>query len=1169
MVRNNRRKAFTIVELVIVIAVIAILAAVMIPTFGGIIKRANISADTQLAASINTQLSIYKAEGNKIETEADLINALRSDTDFTSHLNPKSAKHGYHFWYNAEKQTVELLSNDEVLTESADLRERVQAQVFAAGGDGVAVAASNPLNFASSAPRRVVPGYYFLDQVVDKDGNEISEFFATIEDMSRQGKVEYQEAIKKLEALTTSNGSENQGLAIEVLKRINATAIMTNKGAFINPAVDADGKIAENAIQYIYIPANNNSVEEDYYLNHTVHHANDSVVVKDLLKIADVKGSIEIPANVKVAEGSFVAFGEITVLVDVENNDVANLKDVFAAGAVSNDATVRIDGIDYTVDGNKVYQGETHVADLTYRNPVDTFDVSATDNVVVATQNSGYIALDTIRNGIKLTLTTSNFKGVDPELPVYGDVVWTADVAGVTIDEDGGVTFANRETFNADTITFTATAVATNDKENPVQKSFTVTVVELTGATINFFSGANTGSQEIVSGSSHTPNDFIVNYESTDTTASFTLSNFVYNDIEFDSDAITAMGISTPTAIFTVDDDSYFTVDGENHSFTFVPDNIALLVGTIDTQSVDVTLSDKTGTVFSSSITVTVNDNTNTPFDLAVPSYKNGHVYQVGNGNDLSLGELFKEKKADLTLSEYKVHIYTTEPELDIDNYYHFKTVPVATFDKPSVNEDLSFAGITGNCWVVLATVSGEKGTDEDGEEIVIEGIAKLDTITNLKVEVVSANNISANEFTDLNATETAHAQHTFNTNVVLHNNLTFAGASNKPVIVLSNGADLYANYFTIKAEKFVDTTGATSDGYSFMKTSANSIINNLILQGPVYPEIATPNDGTGYFCFGIITEGDNTINGSYLFGFLSPVRVHGVVQIDINNTVFEGGTWSNLWINTAQNVNLTNVTTIQDHTKGYAPTVDATGSKTEDQLKAMRVLGMGIYINDDLAERSDNTTKEEMSIKLHNVIQYNWVPETGGLDFGGNVNLAKQIVFAKDGRNYHYETYLHPVSKVKYANAAIAYQCLDLTKIEIWMVFWIAAETSDLQKVADRLNMDLSMLDAYKDKNMPTIKGETSGTTVTYNFVPINDSDFRVEYSKLGASMSAAISRKLGAKLTEFLKYLNPRVGVDVWAASPSHLEQDGKCAACLDDFSTLPNVFDNFNPVIDYNDK
>ncbi|MBQ5633598.1 MAG: prepilin-type N-terminal cleavage/methylation domain-containing protein, partial [Clostridia bacterium] len=48
MRENDRRKAFTIVELIIVIAIIAILAAVLIPTFAGILKKADSSSDLQL-----------------------------------------------------------------------------------------------------------------------------------------------------------------------------------------------------------------------------------------------------------------------------------------------------------------------------------------------------------------------------------------------------------------------------------------------------------------------------------------------------------------------------------------------------------------------------------------------------------------------------------------------------------------------------------------------------------------------------------------------------------------------------------------------------------------------------------------------------------------------------------------------------------------------------------------------------------------------------------------------------------------------------------------------------------------------------------------------------------------------------------------------------------------
>ena len=44
--KRNTKKGFTIVELIIVIAVIAVLAAVLIPTFSNLIQKANVAADT-------------------------------------------------------------------------------------------------------------------------------------------------------------------------------------------------------------------------------------------------------------------------------------------------------------------------------------------------------------------------------------------------------------------------------------------------------------------------------------------------------------------------------------------------------------------------------------------------------------------------------------------------------------------------------------------------------------------------------------------------------------------------------------------------------------------------------------------------------------------------------------------------------------------------------------------------------------------------------------------------------------------------------------------------------------------------------------------------------------------------------------------------------------------
>ena len=54
--KNTKKKGFTIVELVIVIAVIGILSAILIPTFTHLVKNAN---DTKLQADLRNAYTAY------------------------------------------------------------------------------------------------------------------------------------------------------------------------------------------------------------------------------------------------------------------------------------------------------------------------------------------------------------------------------------------------------------------------------------------------------------------------------------------------------------------------------------------------------------------------------------------------------------------------------------------------------------------------------------------------------------------------------------------------------------------------------------------------------------------------------------------------------------------------------------------------------------------------------------------------------------------------------------------------------------------------------------------------------------------------------------------------------------------------------------------------------
>ena len=75
------KKAFTIVELVIVIAIIAVLAAVLIPTFANVINKANVAKDTQLIRNLNTALASDRASNNN-EPHHTLYDALQAAEAF-------------------------------------------------------------------------------------------------------------------------------------------------------------------------------------------------------------------------------------------------------------------------------------------------------------------------------------------------------------------------------------------------------------------------------------------------------------------------------------------------------------------------------------------------------------------------------------------------------------------------------------------------------------------------------------------------------------------------------------------------------------------------------------------------------------------------------------------------------------------------------------------------------------------------------------------------------------------------------------------------------------------------------------------------------------------------------------------------------------------------------
>ena len=93
--RKPNKKGFTIVELVIVIAVVAILAAVLIPTFVSVTNKAKQSADIQACRQMNTYLAVNEVTDGK--TIKEVYNTLEEGGMSAENYKPLS-KDTYYFW---------------------------------------------------------------------------------------------------------------------------------------------------------------------------------------------------------------------------------------------------------------------------------------------------------------------------------------------------------------------------------------------------------------------------------------------------------------------------------------------------------------------------------------------------------------------------------------------------------------------------------------------------------------------------------------------------------------------------------------------------------------------------------------------------------------------------------------------------------------------------------------------------------------------------------------------------------------------------------------------------------------------------------------------------------------------------------------------------------------
>ena len=120
---NSRKKGFTLVELVIVIAVVAILAAVLIPTFSSIVRKANVAQDTAVAKNMNTALTTYSAENGKPENFEEVLIAIEEAGYVLANLNAK-AEGNLYAWDEKNNQIVYISKEGNVIYQNEDFANK-------------------------------------------------------------------------------------------------------------------------------------------------------------------------------------------------------------------------------------------------------------------------------------------------------------------------------------------------------------------------------------------------------------------------------------------------------------------------------------------------------------------------------------------------------------------------------------------------------------------------------------------------------------------------------------------------------------------------------------------------------------------------------------------------------------------------------------------------------------------------------------------------------------------------------------------------------------------------------------------------------------------------------------------------------------------------------------
>lgn len=284
------KKGFTLVELVIVIAVIAVLSAVLIPVFGNVIKSSKVSAlksDLNTCTNTLVMYSLY----NEVDyyTPAVVREFLKSEKiDGLTSTSSKYCLDGYSVWYNQKTFNFQLIKNSEIskyIDTSAASASYSNISAYSIG-----LNRGNTTHYASSGtsesgattiidtlPRRpeaITPDRNMLLVATDEANKGVLEGIEKLYYLADNDKqkfsgdqliIEVQQAMSRCELMTILRSSLDWELS-DYTDEFDpkTTAWLNNLGQFITEAefVGADGKKTAEIKNVIVSPNLGNATTE-------------------------------------------------------------------------------------------------------------------------------------------------------------------------------------------------------------------------------------------------------------------------------------------------------------------------------------------------------------------------------------------------------------------------------------------------------------------------------------------------------------------------------------------------------------------------------------------------------------------------------------------------------------------------------------------------------------------------------------------------------------------------------------------------------------------------------------------------------------------------------------------------------------------------------------------